>query len=169
MRLQRISLKHLVLLGLSDRRLPDGVCVWRFYVQLVDEAEEAIARCHLHTKPQLSCKFCRKYKSASSLGRGRGRLLLLARTPWKLLADFFLLIHRRMLACMHACMFAGFTQQMGVLQQRALAAEEDTTKRNMVQMTDATTYNVNQLLRGGPALAHADRGELAPSLILRGV
>ncbi|OEH79547.1 prp38 family domain-containing protein [Cyclospora cayetanensis] len=68
------------------------------------DEEEAIARCHLHTKPQLSCKFCRKYKS--------------------------------------------FTQQMGVLQQRAIAAEEETQKKNMVQMTDSTTYNVNQLLRG---------------------
>mmetsp|Transcript_13741 Transcript_13741/g.39594 ORF Transcript_13741/g.39594 Transcript_13741/m.39594 type:complete len:704 (+) Transcript_13741:69-2180(+) len=34
------------------------------------QEEPEILRCHLHTKPQLSCKFCRKYKTAvHQLGR----------------------------------------------------------------------------------------------------
>ncbi|EPR59362.1 PRP38 family protein [Toxoplasma gondii ME49] len=65
----------------------------------------AVNRCHLHTKPQLHCKFCRKYKS--------------------------------------------FAQQLGILQKRELKQQEDDDgmKRNMVEMTDSTTYNVNALLR----------------------
>ncbi|PFH34818.1 PRP38 family protein [Besnoitia besnoiti] len=65
----------------------------------------AVNRCHLHTKPQLHCKFCRKYKS--------------------------------------------FAQQLGILQKRELRQQEDddVQKRNMVEMTDTTTFNVNALLR----------------------
>ncbi|KAF8817705.1 PRP38 family protein, partial [Cardiosporidium cionae] len=66
---------------------------------------EDVQRCHLHSKPQLNCKFCRKYKSA---------------------------VH-----------------QMGRIAQ-AQQAQRGTTeeRRNLVEMTDSVTYNVNNLLRG---------------------
>ncbi|KAF8823114.1 PRP38 family protein [Cardiosporidium cionae] len=68
-----------------------------------DELAE-VPRCHLHSKPQLKCKLCRKYKSAvHQIGR------------------------------------------IGQAQESQRPTEE---RKNMVEMTDIQTFNVNNLLRG---------------------
>jgi len=62
-----------------------------------------IPTCHLHTKPQLHCKFCRKFKTS---------------------------VH----------------QQARLAQQRE-AEQPQEERRNMVEITNPTTYNLNYLLR----------------------
>lgn len=73
-----------------------------------DPAMYEVKKCHLHTKPQLTCKFCRKYKSA---------------------------VH----------------QQARVARQQegrwAELQDVEGTAWATVEMTNPTTYNVNNLLR----------------------
>eukprot|EP01071_Lankesteria_metandrocarpae_P003320 Lankesteria_metandrocarpae@DN2891_c0_g1_i1.p1 len=66
--------------------------------------EEVVTKCHLHSKPQLICKFCRKYKRA---------------------------VH----------------QQARLAQVQALRQPETEEKRNIVEMTNQSSYNMNNLLR----------------------
>ncbi|AFZ81640.1 hypothetical protein BEWA_010560 [Theileria equi strain WA] len=64
---------------------------------------EGIQRCHMHSKPDLNCKFCRKYKSS---------------------------VH-----------------EISRLAQQKQSIQTLEEKRNTIQMTNSTTYNLNNLLR----------------------
>eukprot|EP01068_Selenidium_serpulae_P001620 Selendium_serpulae@DN1766_c0_g1_i1.p1 len=69
-----------------------------------DNEENEIPVCHLHTKPVLTCKTCRKYKSS---------------------------VHH-------------FARRATAAAQQAKPQEE---RKNVVEMTNSTSYNVNNLLR----------------------
>eukprot|EP00922_Rhytidocystis_sp_ex-Travisia-forbesii_P048503 GHVS01072241.1.p1 GENE.GHVS01072241.1~~GHVS01072241.1.p1 ORF type:complete len:634 (-),score=127.25 GHVS01072241.1:199-2100(-) len=67
------------------------------------EEDKDTMRCHLHSKPQLSCKFCRKYKRS---------------------------VHNQ--------------ARLAQAQMSQMPSED---KKNAVEMTNTTTFNVNNLLR----------------------
>eukprot|EP00922_Rhytidocystis_sp_ex-Travisia-forbesii_P059355 GHVS01088031.1.p2 GENE.GHVS01088031.1~~GHVS01088031.1.p2 ORF type:complete len:345 (+),score=56.39 GHVS01088031.1:219-1253(+) len=68
-----------------------------------EEEDKDTMRCHLHSKPQLSCKFCRKYKRS---------------------------VHNQ--------------ARLAQAQMSQMPSED---KKNAVEMTNSTTFNVNNLLR----------------------